>query len=167
MNHELKDCIDKTKLQDLLRRFRAAVRRRVDRGLADEIEYQIIQCGRTMPEIATTKKLARWCNTNGDPYKDAMPLAAEWRAGQFRLYEQRKTKKVALSYATRWSNADAARRYMDAYRRVLAGKWTDLRVDSESGDTVVGFGGGARFELKLSGDTVVSQEGLPEGTLKQ
>ncbi len=99
--------------------------------------------------------------------KDAMPLAAEWRAGQFRLYEQRKTKKVALSYATRWSNADAARRYMDAYRRVLAGKWTDLRVDSESGDTVVGFGGGARFELKLSGDTVVSQEGLPEGTLKQ
>jgi hypothetical protein len=77
MTNALKDSIDKTKLQNLLQRFRSAVRRGIDRGLADEIEYQIIQCGHAILEIATTKKLARWCNTNGSPYQDAMPVARE------------------------------------------------------------------------------------------
>lgn len=77
MTYQLKGSVDETKLHNLLQRFRSAVRRRVDRGLADEIEYQIIQCGRAILETATTKKLARWCNTNGDPYQDAMPVARE------------------------------------------------------------------------------------------
>ena len=74
---KLKDGINIAKLNDLLQRFRAAVRRRMDRSLADEIERQIIQSGRVFLDIGTTKKLARWCNTNGSPYQDGMPIAQE------------------------------------------------------------------------------------------
>ena len=51
--------------------------------------------------------------------------------------------------------------YLAAYLRVLAGKWTDYRLETESETEMTGTGGGGRFELKLEGDTVVSHEGLP------
>jgi hypothetical protein len=98
--------------------------------------------------------------------KDALALAGEWRAGQYKLYEDRKEKRVAMSYATRWSSAEAAQRYMAVYRRVLAGKWKDFRIEKDDAQRLTGFGGGGWFELTHAGDTVVSREGLPAGTLK-
>jgi hypothetical protein len=98
--------------------------------------------------------------------REAMPLAAEWRGGQYRLYEHRRTKRIALSYATRWSSAAAAGQYLAAYRRVLAGKWSDLQLEAESPDALRGTGGGGAFQTMVVGDTVISREGLPEGTLK-
>ena len=98
---------------------------------------------------------------------DAMPLAADWRAGRYRLWENRRTKSVALTYAARWGSNDTAQRYFAAYRRVLEGKWADLRVELESSDTLRGYGGGGWFEVKLVGDQVISREGLSLSTLKR
>jgi hypothetical protein len=97
--------------------------------------------------------------------KDQMALAADWRAAHFRLWESKRgvngVKPVALTYVVRWSSPAAARTYLAAYLRVLAGKWADFRLESESETEMKGTGGGGRFEVKLEDDTVVSHEGLP------
>lgn len=66
-------------LSELLRQFRAAVRRTSpnDAGLADEIEQQLIKNGKAELTADTQKKLARWCRTDGSPYQDAMPVAQQ------------------------------------------------------------------------------------------
>src|SRR5438874_1999737 len=66
-----------SELSELLREFRAAVRRTFpnDAGLADEIEGQLINDHRMELTEDTQKKLARWCRTAGNPYQDAMPVA--------------------------------------------------------------------------------------------
>ena len=66
-------------LSDLLRQFRAAVRRTSpnDAGLADEIEQQLITNGKAELTADTQKKLARWCRTEGSAYQDAMPIAQQ------------------------------------------------------------------------------------------
>lgn len=66
-------------LSELLRQFRAAVRRTSpnDAGLADEIEQQLITNGKAELTADTQKKLARWCRTDGSPYQDAMPVAQQ------------------------------------------------------------------------------------------
>ena len=97
---------------------------------------------------------------------ESLALAADWRAGQYKLWENRRSKQVVLTYATRWGSIDKARRYLAAYRRVLMGKWSDFRVDAESEDELRGYGGGGWFEVKVAGDSVISREGLPLSTLK-
>jgi hypothetical protein len=76
-NNNLVDSIDKARLANLLDSFRHSVRRRIDRGLADEIQRQILDCDDPRITIPTTRKLARWCKTNGNPYQDAMPVAQQ------------------------------------------------------------------------------------------
>lgn len=77
MNKPLNLNIDKGKLKDLLDRFRNEVRRDIDRGLADEIQRQVLDCNEPAIGGSTMKKLARWCKTNGHPYQDAMPIAQQ------------------------------------------------------------------------------------------
>jgi len=71
------DNIDRAKLESLLVRFRDSVRRDVDRGLADEIQRQVLDSNYPWLTTATTRKLARWCKTNGNPYQEAMPVAQQ------------------------------------------------------------------------------------------
>jgi hypothetical protein len=77
MTNRLVDDIDRTKLESLLVRFRSSIKRSVDRGLADEIQRQILDSKVPQLTIATMKKLARWCKTNGAPYQEAMPVAQQ------------------------------------------------------------------------------------------
>jgi hypothetical protein len=77
MTDRLIDNIDKAKLERLLVRFRDSVKRDVDRGLADEIQRQILDSDYPWLTTATTRKLARWCKTNGTPYQEAMPVAQQ------------------------------------------------------------------------------------------
>jgi hypothetical protein len=77
MWNALKQDIDEGKLKGLLDRFRSEVRRDIDRGLADEIEQQILDSELPAITRSTMKKLARWCKTNGHPYQDAMPIAQQ------------------------------------------------------------------------------------------
>jgi hypothetical protein len=66
-------------LSELLRQFRASVRRTFpnDAGLANEIEDQLVKRGKPELTEKTQKKLARWCRTNGPLYDQAMPVAQQ------------------------------------------------------------------------------------------
>jgi hypothetical protein len=77
MTNPLKEHIDKGELKGLLDRFRSEVRRDIDRGLADEIQLQIIDSECSAITRPTEKKLARWCKTDGHPYQAAMPVAQQ------------------------------------------------------------------------------------------
>lgn len=77
MTDRLTDNIDKAKLDTLLIRFRDSVKREIDRGLADEIQRQILDSNYPRLTTATTRKLARWCKTNGTPYQEGMPVAQQ------------------------------------------------------------------------------------------
>jgi hypothetical protein len=77
MRIELLENIDRVKLKDLLASFKRSTKRMIDRGLADEIETQILDCTQPNMTIKTMRKLARWCKTNGSPYQDGMPVAQQ------------------------------------------------------------------------------------------
>ncbi len=77
MRIELLENIDPEKLKDLLARFRRSIKRMIDRGLADEIQTQILDSAHPSMTIKTIQKLARWCKTNGNPYQEGMPVAQQ------------------------------------------------------------------------------------------
>jgi len=87
-------------------------------------------------------------------------IAPHWRGCNFELVENKKAGRVALLYAVEWDSEDIARRYFEAYRQVMKKKWKQMTVASESVDQVNGSGGDGRFELRRTGATVTSLEGL-------
>jgi hypothetical protein len=99
-----------------------------------------------------------------DPVEVA--LAAEWRGSDYRIWEHKKTKRTALTYVSVWSTPESAQRYLQAYRRVLMGKWTDCLFTTDSPGLLRGTGGAGAFEVRLDGARVISSEGLPGSTLK-
>jgi hypothetical protein len=87
-------------------------------------------------------------------------IAPHWRGCNFELVENKKAGRVALLYAVEWDSEDMARRYFEAYRQVMKKKWKQMTVVSESVDQVNGSGDDGRFELRRTGATVTSAEGL-------
>ena len=77
MKIELRENIDKVRLKELLERFMRSIKRATDRSLADEIQLQVLDSASPNMKIATTRKLARWCKTNGNPFQEAMPVAQQ------------------------------------------------------------------------------------------
>ena len=90
----------------------------------------------------------------------AADIAPHWRGCTFELVENKKAKRVVLLYSSEWDSEDAARRYFQAYRELLAKKWKQITVTSESSDAVIGTGDDGRFELRIKGAIVTSVEGL-------
>jgi len=87
-------------------------------------------------------------------------MAPHWRGCAFELREDKKAGRVALLYAAEWDSEESARRYLAAYREVLAKKWKKMSVVSETADSVIGSGDDGRFELRRKGAIVTSVEGL-------
>ncbi|MBK5292578.1 MAG: hypothetical protein JJE04_12990, partial [Acidobacteriia bacterium] len=69
------------------------------------------------------------------------------------------TKRSVLGYATAWESEAAAAKMMQAYRRVLQGKWKKFSVSSESETRISGLGDDGYFELSRQGTHVRSLEG--------
>lgn len=90
---------------------------------------------------------------------EAVELAPLWRGGQMALVEHRKGRQVVLLYASEWRDAPAARRMFDGYRKVLAGKWKQMKVATENGNLITGSSEDGLFQLWLDGTRVVSIEG--------
>ena len=77
MRTELLENLDRVKLKELIASFRRSVKRMIDRGLADEIQMQILDSARPSITIETMQKLARWCKANGYPYQEGMAVAQQ------------------------------------------------------------------------------------------
>jgi hypothetical protein len=89
---------------------------------------------------------------------EAAAIAPQWRGGRFRLSE--KGKQIVLSYSSAWEDAGAARRYFEAYRKVLQGKWKSMAIDSETPGAIRGRGDSGAFVTSIEGNVVTSVEGL-------
>ena len=111
--------------------------------------------GGTLGELEHRILLAQYLDATA-----ADEIAPHWRGCNFELVENKKAGRVALLYAVEWDSEDMARRYFEAYRQVMKKKWKQMTVVSESVDQVNGSGGDGRFELRRSGATVTSVEGL-------
>uniref|UniRef100_Q028T6 DUF1570 domain-containing protein n=1 Tax=Solibacter usitatus (strain Ellin6076) TaxID=234267 RepID=Q028T6_SOLUE len=92
--------------------------------------------------------------------ESAADIAPHWRGCNFVLMENKKANRVVLLYASDWDSPDAARRFFQAYRQILAKKWKQMKVNAETSEFVTGTGDDGIFELRLKGNTVTSVEGL-------
>ena len=62
----------------------------------------------------------------------AEEIAPHWRGGQYEIIENRKKNRAILLYASQWDDAESARKFFEAYRKALAGKWKKMEVRSET-----------------------------------
>ena len=92
--------------------------------------------------------------------KEGRAAASHWRGGAFRLYEHKHDKYPVLTYASEWSTPEAARHFFTLYQRVMKGKWKEMKVSEHTADHVFGAGDSGKFELRVSGTSVTSTEGL-------
>jgi hypothetical protein len=92
--------------------------------------------------------------------KEGRAAARSWRGGSFRLYEHKSDKYPVLTYASEWTSPDAARHFFTLYQRVMKGKWKEMKVTEKTADHVYGTGDSGKFQLRVSGTSVTSIEGL-------
>jgi hypothetical protein len=90
----------------------------------------------------------------------ATELTPHWRGGVYALDENKRERRVVLSYAVEWDNADAARQYFAAYQEVLRRKWKSIEVASTGEGAFTGRGDDGYFVVRLEGTIVSSLEGL-------
>lgn len=90
---------------------------------------------------------------------EAAGIAPSWRGANYRLWEH-KDGTVVLAYASVWENGAAARRYFEAYRKILEGKWKRFEAARQTGEEISGRGDDGGFVLRLNGTRVTSLEGL-------
>ena len=53
--------------------------------------------------------------------KENDAIAADWVAGAYDLQEQKKTGRIVLRYASKWSTPEAARKFFNSYALILKG----------------------------------------------
>jgi len=92
--------------------------------------------------------------------KAAHRVAPGWRAGAYRLFEDKRDKHLVLIHASQWDTPETAGEFFRHYRTILDGKWEDAEFSATSGAEYAGTGGGGHFLVRLSGSTVYSVEGL-------
>jgi hypothetical protein len=90
----------------------------------------------------------------------AAEIAPHWRGGQYEIIENKKKGRDILLYASRWENAESARKFFAAYRKAMSGKWKKMAVGEETGDVVKGRGDDGDFILRIDGNVVSSVEGI-------
>jgi hypothetical protein len=90
----------------------------------------------------------------------AEEIAPHWRGGQYEIIENKKKDRSILLYASRWEDAASARKFFEAYRKAMSGKWKKMVVSEDQGDTLKGRGDDGDFVLHVEGSVVTSIEGL-------
>jgi hypothetical protein len=66
---------DKNQLDELLRTFNAAVRRQIDRSIADKLRRELLDSNPPSISEGTIAQLAKWCKTDNPLYWDGMEVA--------------------------------------------------------------------------------------------
>ena len=91
---------------------------------------------------------------------DADRLAPHLRGGYYKIYEVGKKKDPLLDYAAQWDSEKEAAAYFAAYRQILRKKWKVCTVAQSSPYLFAGTGDNGYFVTELSGDRVISVEGI-------
>ncbi len=94
---------------------------------------------------------------------DVRRIAPAWRAGRYRLLEDKKDGRTVLLQTSVWESDEVARAFFEFYRKALKGKWDDMSVERENADFLQGTGDDGHFEVRLAGKAVYSVEGLRTG----
>lgn len=94
------------------------------------------------------------------------PLAEHWRGGRMKLFEDKKDKRVVMTYASVWDTSENARKVFAGYKRVLDGKWKRTSYVQNSDNRLEGVGDEGAFIVELDGLRVTSIEGLPVGAAR-
>lgn len=94
--------------------------------------------------------------------RESERIAPLWRGGRYEVWSNGDDSGAILRYASDWADADAAKTYFDAYRRVLRSKWEGFEILKRSRRHFEGIGDNGRFIVTLDGATVSSLEGLPD-----
>ena len=89
-------------------------------------------------------------------------IAEAWRGGTYKVWENRKSKRTLLLYASIWESEGAADRFLDVYRRrVLPVKKKDFIEESFADGRLEARSPEGRVTLMRRGRSVFSIEGLP------
>ena len=123
-------------------------------ALANELDYKQAMSG-TVGEFDHAVLIEQYAGKEA-----AAALAPKWRGGTLDLMENRRDNRIVLRYASDWADEASARLMFDAYRKVLKGKWKNLRIDTDSTSAVSGTGDDGVFRLTVQGSRVVSVEGM-------
>ena len=91
--------------------------------------------------------------------EEAATLASGWRGGMYRLWERKDDGRTLLAWISAWADELTARRWFEAYQRVLRGKWKRFEPHRTGDHELEGRGDDGHFRLELSGRTVFAAEG--------
>lgn len=86
-------------------------------------------------------------------------LAAHLAGGSYELFEHKHEKFPVLGVASTWDSPESARKYFDAYREVMKGKWKKLEIASHTPEEMYGQGDSGYFRVWVEGTTVNQIEG--------
>lgn len=96
-----------------------------------------------------------------DGKESAERIAPHWRGGRIALFETKKDKKPLLQHAVEFDTPEAASQYLEIYRQIMKKKSREHNEVAAAGvNNFAGSTQAGKFELKLSGTTVSSLEGI-------
>ena len=87
-------------------------------------------------------------------------LAPLLKGGTYRIDEAKSDHRLTLAYISEWQSEDAARRYFDAYKKVLRAKLKGITIARDTDSAFSGGSDDGYFGVTLSGVRVLSREGL-------
>jgi hypothetical protein len=91
--------------------------------------------------------------------EDGEQLATHLAGGSYELLEHKHDKSPVLAFAATWDSAESARKYFEAYLRVLRGKWKKLEIQAQTPSRLEGHGDTGYFRVWIDGNTVDHLEG--------
>jgi hypothetical protein len=92
----------------------------------------------------------------------ATELAAHLRGSQFRVGTTEKGNRPVLEYVSLWDSRKSATAYFDAYKKVLESKWKHCTASMSTDTVFAGSGDNGYFVTHLTGETLVSIEGMTD-----
>jgi antitoxin component of RelBE/YafQ-DinJ toxin-antitoxin module len=73
--YQLRENLDKDKLESLIQSFESAAKRRIDVSLALKLRKEVLERNPPSLSLGTVKQLAKWCKTSNPVYWDGMEVA--------------------------------------------------------------------------------------------
>ncbi|MGC8793626.1 MAG: MFS transporter [Bryobacteraceae bacterium] len=91
--------------------------------------------------------------------QEAEQVAPGWRGGAYKLWQRGRDGRTLLALVSAWADEAAARRWGQAYQRVLRGKWKRYEAQETGPGWILGQGDDGYFLVRLDGRLFLSTEG--------